>query len=258
MAAIRRINPEAKLVQTEDIGYTWSTPPLAYQAEFENNRRFMTFDLLCGKIARDHPLWNFLLQEGAAEEDLEWFRENACPPDIMGIDYYITGERFLDHRLERYPRSCHGGNKTHRYADVEAVRVLAQGIAGHEKLLNEVWERYRIPVALTEVQLASAPDEQLRWLMESWQAANTTRKNNVDIVSITVWSLFGAVDWNSLLLRTDGHYESGVWDIRNPRPEPTLLAPAIVALTQTNTFDHPALSTPGWWRKPCRLIYPPV
>ncbi|MDB6057842.1 MAG: dTDP-4-dehydrorhamnose reductase, partial [Verrucomicrobiales bacterium] len=39
MREIRKINPEAKLVQTEDMGKVYSTRSLAYQAEFENERR---------------------------------------------------------------------------------------------------------------------------------------------------------------------------------------------------------------------------
>ena len=44
MQAIREVNPRAQLVQTEDIGKVYSTPLLAYQAEFENERRWVTLD----------------------------------------------------------------------------------------------------------------------------------------------------------------------------------------------------------------------
>src|SRR4051794_26676482 len=46
MQAIRVVNPAARLVQTEDLGKTFSTARLAYQADFENERRWLTFDLL--------------------------------------------------------------------------------------------------------------------------------------------------------------------------------------------------------------------
>src|SRR5436305_8644849 len=45
MRAIRRVNPAARLVQTDDLGKAFSTPALAYQAEFENDRRWITWDL---------------------------------------------------------------------------------------------------------------------------------------------------------------------------------------------------------------------
>src|ERR671912_1606740 len=40
MRAVRSINADAVLVQTEDIGSASSTPRLAYQAEYENHRRW--------------------------------------------------------------------------------------------------------------------------------------------------------------------------------------------------------------------------
>jgi dTDP-4-dehydrorhamnose reductase len=50
MRAIRRVVPGAKLVQTEDLGKCYSTAPLRYQAKFENERRWLSLDLLCGRV----------------------------------------------------------------------------------------------------------------------------------------------------------------------------------------------------------------
>jgi dTDP-4-dehydrorhamnose reductase len=50
MKAIREINPDAKLVQTEDLAKIHSTPKLKYQRDFENHRRWLSYDLLCGKV----------------------------------------------------------------------------------------------------------------------------------------------------------------------------------------------------------------
>ena len=64
MRAVREINPRARLVQTEDLGKTFSTPTLIYQAEFENERRWLTFDLLCGRVVRGHTMWDYLRWAG--------------------------------------------------------------------------------------------------------------------------------------------------------------------------------------------------
>jgi len=96
MRAIRAINPDARLVQTEDLGKTFSTPAVAYQADFENTRRWLTWDLLCGRVRRGHPMWDYLRWTGIQEKSLNWFLDNTCPPDIIGINYYVTSERFLD------------------------------------------------------------------------------------------------------------------------------------------------------------------
>ena len=258
MRAVREVNPAARLVQTEDLGKTFSTRTLAYQADFENERRWLSFDLLCGRVNRDHPMWAYLRWTGVGEAELAWFVENPCPPDVIGINHYLTSERFLDERVGRYPDRAPGGNGRHRYADVEAVRVCAEGTAGPRALLREAWERYRLPLAVTEAHLGCTREEQLRWLKEVWDAAHTLRAAGADVRAVTAWSLLGAYDWNSLLTRADGHYEPGVFDLRAPRPRPTALARMASDLAAGREHGHPALDSPGWWRRLDRLLYAPV
>lgn len=258
MQAIRGVNRVARLVQTEDLGKAFSTPALAYQAEFENERRWLSLDLLCGKIDSSHPLWSYLLRNGITEAQLYWFLEHPCPPDIIGINHYLTSERFLDEHLELYPVHQHGENGRHRYADVEAVRVHAEGPAGFRVLLNETAERYALPLAVTEAHLGCTREEQLRWLWETWQTAQSLRHDGIDVRAITAWSLLGAYDWNSLVTVLKGFYEPGVFDIRAPRPRPTALAQLIRTLAMGHEPDHPVLAIPGWWRRPERFFYPPV
>ena len=259
MREIRKVNPRARLIQTEDLGKTFSTRTLAYQAEFENERRWLTFDLLCGRVVPGHPMWTYFCRVvGAEEKELAWFAENPCPPDVLGINHYLTSERFLDERLARYPSSSHGGNERHAYADVEAVRVCAEGLAGPRALMREAWERFRLPVAITECHLGCTREEQLRWLKEVWDGAQSLRSDGADVRAITVWSLLGAFDWCNLLTRAEGHYESGVYDLRAPRPRPTAIARMIRHLASSGEHDHPALDAPGWWRRMERFQYPPV
>ena len=258
MQAIREVNPAAQLVQTEDLGKTHSTPLLAYQADFENERRWLSFDLLCDRVNRSSLMWKHLRHLGINEAELDWFLENPCPPDVLGINHYVTSERFLDERTERYPTSSHGGNGKHNYADVEAVRVCAEGTAGPRTLLKEAWERYGLPLAVTEVHLNCTREEQLRWLKEIWDGAVSLRHQGVDVRAVTAWSLLGAYDWNSLVTRGDGHYEPGVFDLRSPQPRPTAIAQMISDLATGRKPDHPLLDTPGWWHRPERLFYPSV
>ena len=35
-------------------------------------------------------------------------RRPEVSPAIIGINYYLTSDRFLDHRLDRYPAVLHG------------------------------------------------------------------------------------------------------------------------------------------------------
>lgn len=258
MRAIRAVNPAARLVQTDDLGKTYSTPALAYQAEFENERRWLTFDLLCGRIDADHPMRSYLRSAGATATELDWFLASPCPPDIIGTNYYITSERFLDERLDRYPAWTHGGNGRHAYADVEAIRVVAGDVADPRILLREAWERYRLPLAITEAHLGDVPEEQVRWLRDVWQAAQGVAREGVNLRAVTAWSLLGAFDWHTLVTREEGHYEPGVFDVRGRGVRPTALAAMVRALASGHDYYHPALAGQGWWRRPERLLYPPV
>ncbi len=175
MKEIRKINPSARLIQTDDLGYTSTPPHLRYQADFENARRWLSFDLLAGRVVPGHPLWRYLLYNGASRCELASFIEQPCPPDIIGINCYVTSERYLDDRLSLYPRDRGYGNGRHRYADVESVRVLGPLIGGFEARLRETSKRYALPVAITEVHMGCTRDEQLRWLYQAWKSAEKLR-----------------------------------------------------------------------------------
>ncbi|MGV3742366.1 MAG: SDR family oxidoreductase [Burkholderiaceae bacterium] len=258
MQAIRQVIPEAKLVQTDDLGKIFSTPLLQYQADYENERRWLSFDLLCGRIDRNHPWHKKFLDEGIDENELRFFIDNPCAPDILGVNHYLTSERFLDQRLELYPHYHHAGNGRHQYADVEAVRVdLPAEVLGPYARLKEAWERYGLPMAVTEVHHGCSRDEQMRWLMEVWNAASRLKSEGTDIRAITVWSMLGATDWNTLLTQENGFYEPGIFDIRGPAPRATALATAAASLASAGNFDHPVLDRHGWWKRDERYYRPP-
>ena len=255
MRAIRTINPAAQLIQTEDLGQTRSTPHLAYQADFENERRWLTFDLLCGRVDRTHPLWGYLRWLGVPESELRIFQHEPCPPELIGVNYYVTSERFLDDHVARYPSWTHGGNGRHSYADVEAVRVCAEGLLGLGHLLAQAHRRYQIPLAVTEVHMGCTRGEQLRWFYQQWQAAQAAGSDGVDVRAVTTWALLGSHDWDSLATRDQGHYEPGAFELREGRRRPTALARLVRALAQRRELNSPLLSSPGWWQRPERLLY---
>jgi dTDP-4-dehydrorhamnose reductase len=121
------------------------------------------------------------------------------PPDVIGINHYVTSERVLDEDMLPYPRDRWGGNARETYADMEAPRVRAQPSGGWGMLIREAWERYHLPIAMTEVHLGGPRDEQLRWLSEAWNTCLELQAlEQIDIRAVTAWLLFGAYDWNTL------------------------------------------------------------
>ena len=255
MKEIRKINPAAQLVQTEDLCKIYSTPKLQYQARFENQRRWLSYDLLCGKVNKDHPLWKYLLQNGATEKELKFFEENICVPDLFGFNHYLTSERFLDHRLHLYPKHTHGGNKTDSYADVEAVRVPLDEESGLQLLIEEVWDRYKMPIAITEVHLHCHREEQMRWFRYVWQTCNRLVKKGIEIRGVTAWAITGSFGWNKLLTQPKGDYEPGAFDIHNGSVRATALAKLIQNITHDRSDKDHVSDCKGWWQRDDRFFH---
>ena len=255
MRAIRARAPQARFLHTEDLGRVFSTPPLAEQARYENSRRWLSLDLLCGRLGRDHAWRAHVESHGVAPDHLDELATGEATPDLIGINYYATSDQFLDHRTRLYPPNLRGGNGALAYADTEAVRVdLGPGTSGWGPRLREAWERYRLPLIVSEAHLGcDDPHEQVRWLLEAWRAAQLLRAEGADVRAVTAWALFGLVDWNSMLRERGGHYEPGAFDTRSDPPRPTLLAEAIASLATEGAFNHAILQTPGWWRREERV-----
>ncbi len=250
MRAIRAVRSDAQLVQTEDLGGVWSTPELAATAELWNERRWLPFDLLCGRVERGHSLFAYLLESGIGEREILWFRDNPCPPDVVGVNYYVTSDRFLDHRMDAYPRAFRSAEGA--FVDVEAVRVRPEGVQGSGALVRAAAERYGLPVAITEVHLGDCVEEQIRWAAEAWQGALAA-----GCMAVTFWALLGSYFWSGLVTRDNGDYEPGAFDMRSGQPQATDLAGFVRECARGRTPVHQALRDSGWWQRPCRIQYDP-
>jgi dTDP-4-dehydrorhamnose reductase len=257
MRAIRTVNPAARLLQTDDLGTIYSTPALENQADFENQRRWLAWDLLCGRVDAAHSMHAHLLGWGVSPRELAWFQENQCPPQIIGIDHYVTSDRYLDENLQEYP-SCHwGGNGRQEYADIDAVRVRERPGTSLRQAILECAGRYSIPLVLAEVHIGCTEDEQVRWLHDAWTTCEQLAAQGVDIRAVTAWALFGSYDWDVLLTTSHGNYESGAFCLRGGRPRATRVADYVAAHAAGRSAATLAdvLASEGWWRKPERMIY---
>ncbi len=253
MAAIKNHVPHACFVQTEDLGKCYATAHMQYQADLENLRRWASLDALCGFVESNAVLQRYIALSGHTQT-ADFF----CPPDIIGFNYYVTSERWLDERLARYPVEAHGGNGKDAYADVAVARVCVEGTAGVAKLLGEAAERYRIPLAITESHLGCTREEQLRWLSETYEETASARSAGCDVRAFTFWALCGSRDWNVLLTHRTGHYEVGAFDQRSRPLRATAIARFMRALNDGAATDAPAMRAPGWWRRIDRLEHPPI
>jgi dTDP-4-dehydrorhamnose reductase len=256
MRAVRRVRPNAKLIQTDDLGGISGTEELRPVWELLNLRQWLPFDLLCGRVDRQHPMFAYMRAEGIAEKDILWFSDNPCPPDVIGANHYVTSDRYLDHRTEWYPSGLRSSEGP--FVDVESVRIRDEGVEGFGSVLLEAWNRYEIPVALTEVHLGCNVEEQIRWLVSAYQSATQVRELGINCVALTVWALLGSFYWNQLVTVDNGHYEPGVFDVRTGKPVPTELADVVQQLANGEQPCHPALATCGWWQRDDRICFPRV
>jgi dTDP-4-dehydrorhamnose reductase len=214
-------------------------------------------DLLSGRVTRDHPLFAFLLEHGLEEREALWFSENPCPPSMVGLNYYVTSDRFLDHRVELYPPHFRGGDSgLEPLVDVDAVRIRADGISGVGAVLRQAWERYHLPVAITEAHLGCEPEQQICWLAETWREAQRACEGGVDVRAVTVWGLLGLYNWSDLCTRDIGVYEPGVFDVSSGSPRPTALARLVRKLASGEGIEEMRVCGGGWWNGDSRLTLP--
>jgi dTDP-4-dehydrorhamnose reductase len=92
-------------------------------------------------------------------------------------------------------------------------------------------------------------EEQLRWINEAYENCCELKKEGINVKAITIWSMLGAFDWNSLLTREERVYESGAFDVTGKELRPTAIAKLIESLNQTGKYSHPVLNEKGWWHK---------
>jgi dTDP-4-dehydrorhamnose reductase len=256
--AVREINPEAKFIQMEDLCKTYSTPVLQYQADFENERRWLTFDIVTSRVLPGHPMWKYLLSCGIKESELHFIAEKAVAPDVLGLNYYVTSERFLDDRVEDYSGLPKGGNGKHEYVDVEAIRVRLNQPSGLQMLARECWDRYSIPIAFSEIHLNGTNDDQIRWFNEAWETAIKMISDGIPVEGICAWALTGSHGWDKLLTQVPGTFERGVFDIRNRQLIDTPYSRFIKDLFEKGESQHPSLAQRGWWRSADRFLKKPV
>jgi dTDP-4-dehydrorhamnose reductase len=256
--AIRAANPSATLIVNEDVGRTFATPALAGVADLYNQRRWLTWDLLFGRVGRSHALYDEL---GGTRENRRLLDDLAAdpqPPDLLGVDNYITSDRFLDDRVNLYPKEFRGSDSV-GFVDVEATRV--PGVPGHsvERAIADTWRRYGVPLAVTEISLAGGTHDQVAWWQEAWNAALQARARGVDVRAVTAWGVFGAVDWHCLMRCRDNRYEPGAFDVRDDPPRPRPLAAAIRASAGAargpgTRAPAATLQATGWWTRPDRFM----
>jgi dTDP-4-dehydrorhamnose reductase len=245
MDAIHSVNPAARLIQTEGLGKTYSTPLLSYQADFENHRRLLTYDILTGRLIAGHPLYHRVVESGITENEIHYFQEHRTAPDILGLNFSVDSERWLDESYEKFDTDPIGFNGIHRYADTELAKAGLEKGVGFKKLATEMWERYQLPLAITKANFYGTKEAQLRWFKEIWDHSIDLTNKAIPVKAVTSWDMLGSSDRIKLPKVSELQYQSGVFDSKTfpDKLRPTALAKLVKNLAAGKNFFHPVIAT---------------
>ncbi len=166
--------PEATFVHV-DAGFLYEGETSPVPRGVLDERRFLALDLISGRVDDRAPIYPYLAEHGLTAADLQWFRENAVTPDVIGVNYY---PRFSNGRLE-------DGAFTPVRSDARGLRTLVELYT----------DRYRLPIAITETSLVGTAEEKIEWLRESAAEIAALRSEGHDIVGFTWFPFFTMVDW---------------------------------------------------------------
>jgi beta-glucosidase/6-phospho-beta-glucosidase/beta-galactosidase len=199
--AIAKLRPDAIFIQSESAEHFHpggSDPAVVKIAKRENERRFLSFDLLFS-VSPSLDMGLYLLDNGLARADFEWFMRHGLGERIvMGNDFYERNEQIVTPRGEIEP---------------------AGEIFGWSVITRQYYERYRRPVMHTETNIADA-EKAPRWLWKEFFNVRNLRDQGLPVFGFTWYSLIDQVDWDCALAFDRGAVNPvGLFDLkRQPRP----------------------------------------
>lgn len=179
--AIREANPGAVIVHVEAaMPIESDDPSLREKLEHLRTVSYLPTDLVLGRVNTSHPLWTWLLEQGADTGRLTEL--TIAPPtiDLLGVNYYPALS----------PRSLvrHEGS---------VVQVpVDRGAAGLVASVRAMAARYSLPIVITETSVEGDDDDRCRWLELSAAASRELINDGTDLRGITWWPLIDFVDWS--------------------------------------------------------------
>lgn len=178
MRAILDLRPDAIFIYSESTEYVHpGSPHMVAQAQFMNERRFLSLDLLFGHDV-SAMMYRYLLANGMSGEEYLWFlgQRDLRRHCIMGTDYYITNEHIV--------RS-------------DGTSIGAGDVYGYYVITRQYHDRYRLPVMHTETNRVDK--HAVEWLWKEWMNLMRLREDGVPVIGFTWFGLVDMKDWNTAL-----------------------------------------------------------
>ena len=216
--AIKAIDPTSVIFHVEATGLTRTIhEDLSPLARDETHRGYVCFDLLTGTLSHDHLLFSWLLRTGAALDDLLHLQENKISLDILGMNFYpqwSTKQIYLDKR----------GRIAFREIEPEG--------GGFSDLIRHYYQRYNVPIMITETSAVGSDETRLSWLRSSVSMIKDLRAEGVPVVGYTWFPLFTMVDWRYRFGTEpveDYYLELGLYSLNRKKDAPRWLETPLVA-----------------------------
>ncbi len=185
--AIKQADPDARFVHVEATGLSRAArEELEVLAAEDQRRGFLCYDLLTGRMVASHPLFTWLLRNGANVHDLATFARSPITLDVLGLNFYpqwSTQQITLDRR----------GRLVYR-----ATETVGTGFAA---LIEDYYQRYNVPIIVTETSARGDEGVRARWLEASVVAIKGLRAAGVPVLGYTWFPLFTMIDWRYRLGR---------------------------------------------------------
>lgn len=181
VAALKEVDPGAVMVHVEATGLARAAREDLQVLAVEDQRRgFLGYDLLTGRVDAEHPLFTWLLRNGAGPDEIRDIGRAAIPLDVIGLNFY--------------PQWSTQQVTVNRKGRLE-YRAVEQDGAGFVHLIEDYYKRYNVPIMVTETSAKGAVDVRSRWLAASVAAIRQLREEGVPVLGYTWFPLFTMIDW---------------------------------------------------------------
>lgn len=179
--AIKAVDAEAKMVHVEASGICRTGHPSLEEVAKEHwHRGFLAYDLVTGRVTPGHPLYAWLVSNGARHKELAEIAGRPVPVDVMGLNFYpqwSTQEVYIGDN----------GNI--------ATRVVEEDGAGFSEMVGDFYTRYGVPIMITETSARDSDEIRANWLQSSLAGVKSLRARGVPVLGYTWFPLFTMVDW---------------------------------------------------------------
>jgi beta-glucosidase/6-phospho-beta-glucosidase/beta-galactosidase len=167
--------------------------------KFVNSRRFLLTDLVLGRITRENELYEYLINHGASDADLNWFCEHSVTIHTLGLDYYIHSEMtwFWSHEKKR--------------PDIAAATRTPRGFAS---VAQDYLGRYQLPIMLSETNIRGNIADRIGWLKLMENECEELVVSGCDFRGFCWYPSIDTTDWSNCCTQATGKTDpQGIWSL---------------------------------------------